>query len=66
MTFIKVCEYSWIFILLHSISRLSLKLYSISHSPKNLIYNSGTEVGVGMEGWEKMEEKKKNIYLAPS
>lgn len=37
---------------------LSLKLSSISHSTKNLIYNSGTDVGVGMEGWEKMEEKE--------
>lgn len=40
---------------------LSFKLSITSHSSMNLIYNSGTEVGVGMEGREKMEKKKRTF-----
>lgn len=56
--------YSGIVILLYSNLRfLSLKLSSLSHSSKNLIYNSWTEIGVGMESWERMERKKKKEHL---
>lgn len=66
MTFIKVaCLQLDSYFTIFKLKILSLKLRSLSHSSKNLIYNSGTEIGVGMESWERME-KKKNIYLTPS
>lgn len=66
-TFIKVaCLQLDSYFTIFKLKILSLKLSSISHSSKNLIHNSETEIGVGMESWERMERKKKNIYLTPS
>ena len=41
----------------------SFKLSTISHSPKNLIYNPRKAVGMGMEGWgEKRKRRKEHLF----
>lgn len=63
MTFIKVaCLPLDSYFTIFKLNILSLKLSSISHSSKNLIYNSVTEIGVAMESWEKMERKKEHLF----